>query len=576
MVSSRAPKADFAPGECVLCFEPDLSKARVLYDAKVLEVLTSKNSQGQRKFEYMVHFQGWNSSWDRVVPASFILKNTGRNRHLMKRLADIARCIKKNKSRMRRIDNILKEHFREHPRFDSDTSETNGSSEVDDVADDGDTEEADDDDDDDDDSSNSDDQDNNYRRNMKLQDSESEEEALPLECDEVKEVVIEIPENLKTKLEHDQMLINKKNKLIKLPAEPNVVTVLENYIKNFGISVLCATVEKQKPYTLREHHIELPEKNIDLCKEMMDGVRIFFDFALPTILLYNAEQKQLEMLLASKKPLVTLKAGAEESKPSLQSPKSLVCTRSQAASPSAEPPAKVPRSTPRGIKKELECSEDEDSQPRRITRKLFQEEVRRGNLKSLESPKGVGDGSEANEVPADAKQSRVCPASAGSEAKRASKSLRSRAKSEKTAKAVKEQPHRRLADRVTPPPPLLMPGSVSSSSSNIDTPTSSMEQAIFQHRESAVNEIFSWKMLPESEYQRVPAPPSLVYGAHHLLRLFVKLPQYMEKMPIPKIRLNAMIKHLELFLEYLSARANEIFTDDAYVEADESCGWVNT
>jgi len=48
--------------------------------------------------------------------------------------------------------------------------------------------------------------------------------------------------------------------LIKLPAEPNVVTVLESYIKNFGVNVLCATVEKQKPYTLREHHIELPEK----------------------------------------------------------------------------------------------------------------------------------------------------------------------------------------------------------------------------------------------------------------------------------------------------------------------------
>ena len=206
---------------------------------------------------------------------------------------------------------------------------------------------------------------------------------------------------------------------------------------------------------------------------------------------------------------------AEENKSSLQSPKSLVCTRSQAASPSAEPPAKVPRSSPRGIKKEPEFSEDEESQPRRITRKLFQEEVRRGNLKSLESPKGFGESSETNETPVDAKQSHT-----GSETKRSGKLLRSRAKTDKTAKVVKEQPHRRLADRVTPPPPLLIQGSVSSSSSVIDTPTSSMEQAIFQHRESAVNEIFSWKMLPESEYKRVPVPPSLVYGAHHLLRLF--------------------------------------------------------
>ena len=38
MVSTRGIKVDFAHGECVLCFEPDLSKARVLYDAKVTKV----------------------------------------------------------------------------------------------------------------------------------------------------------------------------------------------------------------------------------------------------------------------------------------------------------------------------------------------------------------------------------------------------------------------------------------------------------------------------------------------------------------------------------------------------------
>lgn len=35
MVSTRGPKLKFAVGEKVLCYEPDLTKAKVLYDSKV-------------------------------------------------------------------------------------------------------------------------------------------------------------------------------------------------------------------------------------------------------------------------------------------------------------------------------------------------------------------------------------------------------------------------------------------------------------------------------------------------------------------------------------------------------------
>jgi hypothetical protein len=48
--------------------------------------------------------------------------------------------------------------------------------------------------------------------------------------------------------------------LVRLAADPNIITILEGYVKNFGVNILCATVEKQKPYTLREQRIELPEK----------------------------------------------------------------------------------------------------------------------------------------------------------------------------------------------------------------------------------------------------------------------------------------------------------------------------
>lgn len=38
MVSTRGPKYKFSEGEKVLCYEPDPTKAKVLYDSKVLNI----------------------------------------------------------------------------------------------------------------------------------------------------------------------------------------------------------------------------------------------------------------------------------------------------------------------------------------------------------------------------------------------------------------------------------------------------------------------------------------------------------------------------------------------------------
>lgn len=37
MVSTRGPKFKFSDGEKVLCYEPDPTKAKVLYDSKVVD-----------------------------------------------------------------------------------------------------------------------------------------------------------------------------------------------------------------------------------------------------------------------------------------------------------------------------------------------------------------------------------------------------------------------------------------------------------------------------------------------------------------------------------------------------------
>ncbi|CAG2062909.1 unnamed protein product, partial [Timema podura] len=56
MVSTRGMKFKFSEGERVLCYEPDPTKAKVLYDSKVLEVHVSKE-KSRKIIEYLIHFQ---------------------------------------------------------------------------------------------------------------------------------------------------------------------------------------------------------------------------------------------------------------------------------------------------------------------------------------------------------------------------------------------------------------------------------------------------------------------------------------------------------------------------------------
>lgn len=73
MVSTRGVKLKFFEGERVLCYEPDPTKAKVLYDSKVrehcfcflvlslclqvLDVVVNKDQRGRKNVEYLIHFQ---------------------------------------------------------------------------------------------------------------------------------------------------------------------------------------------------------------------------------------------------------------------------------------------------------------------------------------------------------------------------------------------------------------------------------------------------------------------------------------------------------------------------------------
>ena len=115
MVALRKVKCNFAEGERVLCYEPDPSKAKVLYDSKILRCLIHREEaagpkQRRPSIDYLVHFYGWNSSWDRRVREENILKDTADNRKLQRTLAEEAACqLKGKKVKLNKIPAVIRQ-----------------------------------------------------------------------------------------------------------------------------------------------------------------------------------------------------------------------------------------------------------------------------------------------------------------------------------------------------------------------------------------------------------------------------------------------------------------------------------
>ena len=88
-MKTNIPKnTKFAVGERVLCYEPDITMARVIYDAKILLVDWPENKKNLtgKDCHYLVHFLGWSSTWDRYVTEDFLLKETEGNKQLKAQL----------------------------------------------------------------------------------------------------------------------------------------------------------------------------------------------------------------------------------------------------------------------------------------------------------------------------------------------------------------------------------------------------------------------------------------------------------------------------------------------------------
>uniref|UniRef100_A0A3B3SLW7 MSL complex subunit 3 n=1 Tax=Paramormyrops kingsleyae TaxID=1676925 RepID=A0A3B3SLW7_9TELE len=487
-MNSRGMKFKFHKGEKVLCFEPDPTKAKVLYDAKVVDVVLGRDERGRKVPEYLIHFNGWNRSWDRWAAEDHVLPDTDENRRLQRKLARkaVARMKrkgwKKRRCRLPGVDSVLKSLPEEEKGNSTDC--------------------------------------------CLFISQKEEQEAHAKRESEDKTIKIDIPEVLKKKLEDDCYYVNKRKKLVKLPCQMNIVNILESYVKHFTINAAFSANERYRHpqgVTLvgSNPHYVPPERNEELCKEMVDGLRITFDFTLPVILLYPNEQAQFKKVSSSKVFMPIRDAAVTSGR------------MPRECSPS--PPGLNP-STPQAS--DCQLAPGEPSTPKR---RRADSEAPMSLRRSTRHTSGGDRLSDPGASP---------------------------------------QPKRRHSEMAASLPRFILnlekrtPVHSGSSSPLPLTPSKEggcVFSALESSRSNELNEVLSWKLTPENYPQSdQPPPPSYMYGSQHLLRLFVKLPEILGKMHIPDKNLRALVKHLELFLGFLAEFHEDFFPESAYVSASEA------
>uniref|UniRef100_A0A182N5Z5 Protein male-specific lethal-3 n=1 Tax=Anopheles dirus TaxID=7168 RepID=A0A182N5Z5_9DIPT len=489
MVSTRghSTKYKFSDGEKVLCYEPDPTKAKVLYDSKVLEVSEGKDKRGRRIVEYLIHFQGWNSSWDRKVSEDFILKDTEENRQLQKDLAEKSQLYqggylyRKERKKQRaksltdRIESLTSAKTQPlNPSSEDGSSCSNGFSR-------------------DDNEYNIDDMDEYYSSSVE---SSHEEEK----------VYLQAGTKFRKHLDLDQHLIVAEGMLVELPAKLPVVTILEDFVRYYTIRQLfeCGHQEQAKSRrrnssALRTEHkirdYEQIRTNVELCKEVADGLRVYFDFTLQDYLLYPQEKPQAQLVLAEE----NLRNFTYIASPNLSLDMLTVRLESPPTDahqpPSSEHTDQSSSSTT--------SSSAEERRRRRLRSHKNEENEFVLDFAALQHP---GSGNQHNQQQSNTPAAAMAAESAGN---------------------------------------------LSPFGSSLNILRSIIPQNVIISREAkeVLDDVFRWRILPSN----APAEPSMIYGATHLARLVVKLPEFLSATTMADEKLKLLLKFLDVFAEFIEA-----------------------
>jgi len=555
MEENKKVNLKFLQNELVLCYDPDPIKARMLYDAKVLDNDVTKDDKGKKVSEYYVHFQGWNKSWDRWVLEDQLLRNNESSRALQQKLYQEAIKPKKSKQKSSRSEHIE----------DDKSIASTGSGEGDE----------------------------------------------DIKSSELAKVVLSLPKVLANRLEDDCYSIKRKKKLIRLPRKPCVKDIFKKYFHH------CQT-ESESGVSKNQ--------SLQIVEELLEGLNVYFNFYLGTLLLYNFEREQYHSIFSPKKtntndnknikdvlsPASTSNSSSTESTTAsfntdscqqsntsneppwrlslgvsdrqLRRPKRNInenknfaevidngkCLKSGSSIDLNElhpQPALCSRETRSHckkltnndikIKEELDC----DIQPRNgdnmtniVTRPSLTDtgaRLRRSaRSSSRKKSDDTGDCAESG-----VKRNKSVDTEVGVDNDKRNKSIDTQDADYalpigSTAQSLQATQNRKVKlQPIILGPPILGPPDLG--------PLIAEEQVKLSH------EVRSFVLFPQTVEAETPSD---IYGPEHLLRLFVKLPILLAASNIEEEKIKVIINHVTFFLEYLS-ECNELFVESVYTES---------
>lgn len=78
-----------------------------------------------------------------------------------------------------------------------------------------------------------------------------------------------------------------------------------------------------------------------------------------------------------------------------------------------------------------------------------------------------------------------------------------------------------------------------------------VNMAVTSKTRELLQNILAWQILPSD----APAEPSMIYGSVHLSRLVVKLPDFLNAIPMPDEKLKLLLQYLDCFIEWVLKRS---------------------
>ncbi|CAH0760713.1 unnamed protein product [Diatraea saccharalis] len=535
MVSTRGLRYKFSEGERVLCYEPDPTKAKVLYDSKVLEVIESKDKRGRRTVEYLIHFQGWNSSWDRCVSEDFVLKDTEENRQLQRDLAEKSQLqlgaylYRRERKKGSSTSTGTGPAKRTRQGFSDDGSSSStqpdGSVYVTTEGETGDT-----------DSSGS----------GSGSGSSSTRRSPPPNA-HVGRAHIALPSALRDRLTFDYHLVVKRGRLSRLPATPCAAEILESFVKWF------ARAGAWHPARARHDPPQRPDLmdvscRLNLVREVADGLRVYFDFVLRGHLLYKQELAQYHDICGQFLRDQEVEASTELEERTGSQEETL---EEDLKSPKIPEYSHLPPDP-------CDIGDRDDTTVNTPPPTNSEEEPSKTETEKAKGESLTEDGSHST--------------NSNHSKPRARPTLARRLRSHKSAVSQSENEEPAPSTSGEQRTFETLSSSVGSSGSSLSeawsrptrAPTAPAPAPNTPARtplSQLLDKVAKWQIIPHEGTEHLPCR---VYGAIHLARLFVKLPDFLNATQMPDFKLKLILKHVDMFVQYLDEH-NEWFGEMYYV-----------